>query len=56
MKGAIYGCGHGGAAAHDAESLRDCGDPAPSGFTIHLFDPIGSRTLQNGGFSFVVLV
>ena len=33
----------------------NCGDLNPSGFVVHLFDPIGTRTLQNCGFSFVVL-
>ena len=33
----------------------NCGDLNPAGFVVHLFDPIGTRTLQNGGFSFVVL-
>ncbi len=33
----------------------NCGDIAAEGFVVHLFDPIGSRTLQNGGFSFLVL-
>ena len=27
-----------------------------TGFTVHLFDAIMQRTLQNGGFSFAVLV
>jgi hypothetical protein len=31
------------------------GNVDPSSFVVHLFDPIGSRTLQNGGFSFAVL-
>jgi hypothetical protein len=26
-----------------------------SGFIVHLFDPVGTRTLQNGNFSFLVL-
>lgn len=33
----------------------NCGNIDPSGFVVHLFDPVGTRTLQNGGFSFVVL-
>ena len=31
------------------------GQADASGFVLHLFDPIGTRTLQNGGFSFLVL-
>jgi hypothetical protein len=31
------------------------GNVEANGFIVHLFDPIGSRTLQNGGFSFLVL-
>ena len=33
----------------------NCGPSDASGFVVHLFDPIGSRTLQNGGLSFAVL-
>jgi hypothetical protein len=33
----------------------NCGNVDPTGFVVHLFDPVGSRTLQNGSFSFLVL-
>ena len=32
-----------------------CGDLTPTGFVVNVFDPVGTRTLQNGGFSFLVL-
>jgi hypothetical protein len=33
----------------------NCGDQAPDGFVVHLFEPVATHTLQNGGFSFLVL-
>jgi hypothetical protein len=31
------------------------GNSDEKGFVVHLFEPVSTRTLQNGGFSFVVL-
>jgi hypothetical protein len=31
------------------------GDADATGFVVHLFDPVNSRTVQNGGFSFAVM-
>ena len=31
------------------------GDQGPNGFVVHLFETVSTHTLQNGGFSFVVL-
>ena len=33
----------------------NCGEQAPEGFVIHLFEPVSTQTIQNGGFSFLVL-
>src|SRR5262249_39753800 len=33
----------------------NCGDQGPDGFVVHVFEPVATHTLQNGGFSFVVL-
>ena len=33
----------------------NCGRNDKVGFVVHLFDPVGFRTLQNGGFSFLVM-
>src|SRR5262245_52751429 len=33
----------------------NCGDQTPDGFVVHVFEAVATRTLQNGGFSFVVL-
>jgi hypothetical protein len=35
--------------------VANCGKLEPAGFVVQLLDPIGTRTLQNGGFSFAVL-
>lgn len=40
-------------APHLAANYGDVGE---GGFVVHTFDPSGTRTLQNGGFSFAVLV
>ncbi|MBV9084846.1 MAG: hypothetical protein JOZ62_19380 [Acidobacteriaceae bacterium] len=32
------------------------GDTDENGFVVHLFEPVASRTLQNGNFAFAVLV
>jgi hypothetical protein len=31
------------------------GDQTADGFVIHLFEPVSTHTLQNGGFSFLVM-
>ena len=31
------------------------GEAGPTGFVVHLFEPVATRTLQNGGFSFAVI-
>lgn len=31
------------------------GDVDANGFIVHLFDPVNTRTLQNGGFTFAVM-
>jgi hypothetical protein len=31
------------------------GDADATGFVVHLFEPVASRTLQNGNFSFAVV-
>jgi hypothetical protein len=33
----------------------NCGDLAPDGFVVYLHEPVATHTLQNGGFSFLVL-
>jgi hypothetical protein len=33
----------------------NCSDQTPGGFVIHAFEPVSTKTLQNGGFSFLVL-
>lgn len=33
----------------------NCGEQAPDGFVVHLFEPVSTQTIQNGGFSFLVL-
>jgi hypothetical protein len=35
--------------------MANYGRADEGGFTVHVFDPVNSRTLQNGGFSFVVI-
>lgn len=32
----------------------NCGQFTDEGFVVHIFDPVATRTLQNGGFSFAV--
>lgn len=36
-------------------SCVNCGDQTPDGFVVHVFEPVSTHTLQNGGFSFLVL-
>jgi hypothetical protein len=33
----------------------NCGDQTADGFVVHIFEPVSTHTLQNGGFSFLVL-
>jgi hypothetical protein len=33
----------------------NCGELDQTGFVVHLFDPVTTRTLQNGSFSWLVL-
>ena len=36
--------------------MANYGNADETGFVLHVFDPVNSRTLQNGGFSFVVML